>query len=83
MEQGRDKVKAMLESGRCRGNVKGVVESTECGGRVTEDGSIGVKTWLQIMCCTLAEEQGVLDSGGDKHGRHKGIVLSGERWVRD
>ena len=27
MERGRDKVKAMLESGRCRGNVEGV----ECG----------------------------------------------------
>ena len=23
-----------------------------------EDGSIGVRTWLQLMCCTLAEEQG-------------------------
>ena len=27
MERGRDQVEAMLESGRCRGNVKGV----ECG----------------------------------------------------
>ena len=34
------------------------VESTECSGRVMEDGSVGVRTWLQLMCCTLAKEQG-------------------------
>ena len=30
----------------------------ECSGQVTEDGSVGVRTWLQLMCCALAEEQG-------------------------
>ena len=29
-----------------------------CGVQVMEDGSIGVRTLLQLMCCTLAEEQG-------------------------
>ena len=29
MEQGRDEVKAMLESGRCRGNVKGVEQGVQ------------------------------------------------------
>ena len=40
------------ECWRCR------VESMECGGWVMENGSIGVRTWLQLICCTLAEEQG-------------------------
>ena len=40
------------ECQRCR------VESTECGGQVTEDGSVGVRTWLQLMYCTLTKEQG-------------------------
>ena len=26
----------------------------------TEDGSIGVRTWLQLMCCALTKEQGCL-----------------------
>ena len=39
------------ECRRCR------VESTECGGWVMEDGSVGVRTWLQLMCCTLTKEQ--------------------------
>ena len=56
----RDEVKAMPESRRCGGDVGGVcrVGSMECSVWKTEDGSIGVRTWLQLMCCTLAEEQG-------------------------
>ena len=34
------------------------VGSTECGVWKTEDGSVGVRTWLQLMCCALTEEQG-------------------------
>ena len=57
---------------------------TECRVQRTEDDSIGVRTWLQLMCYTLAREQGVLNFGGDKQGRHKEIVLSGGRLtVRD
>ena len=40
------------ECWRCR------VESMECSGWVMEDGSIGVRTWLQLMCCALTKEQG-------------------------
>ena len=40
---------------RCQGCRVG---STECSVQIMEDGSIGVRTWLQLMCCTLAEEQG-------------------------
>ena len=32
--------------------------STECNVQKIEDSSIGVRTWLQLMCCTLTEEQG-------------------------
>ena len=31
--------------------------SMECGVRNTEDDSVGVRTWLQLMCCSLTEEQ--------------------------
>ena len=51
--------------------------STECSVWKMEDSSVGVRTWLQLMCCTLAEEQCRPNFGGDKQGRHKGIVLSG------
>ena len=45
---------------------------------ITEDSSIGVRTWLQLMCCALAKKV-ILDFRGDKQERHKGIVLSGGR----
>ena len=32
--------------------------STECGVWKMEDGSIGIRTWLQLMYCALAKEQG-------------------------
>ena len=44
----------MPESRRCRGDVEGV----EWGAQNMEDGNVGVRTWLQLMCCALAEEQG-------------------------
>ena len=34
------------------------MESMECDVWKTEDGSVGVRTWLQLMCCALAKEQG-------------------------
>ena len=52
----KDKVRAMLESGRYGSKVRDVecrVQGTEYGGW-----SIGARTWLQLMCCTLAGEQG-------------------------
>ena len=33
------------------------VGSTEFSVRIMEDGSIGVRTWLQLMCCALVKEQ--------------------------
>ena len=43
----------------CFQMVEGIVgPSTECNVRKTEDSSVGVRTWLQLMCCALTEEQG-------------------------
>ena len=34
------------------------VGSTECDVQKMKDSSVRVRTWLQLMCCALAKEQG-------------------------
>ena len=52
--------------------------SMECGVQKIEDGSIGVRTWLQLMCCALAEEQRLsLISEKTSRGDTRGLYCQG------
>ena len=52
----------MPESRRYRGDVKGVEwGGMECNVWIMEDSSIGVRTWLQLMCCALLRNKVVLN----------------------
>ena len=57
------------ECRRCR------VGSTECSVQVMEDSSIGVGTWLQLMCCTLAREQGCPQFQSSQAGETQGDCI--------
>ena len=37
----------------------------ECSVQIMEDGSVGVRTWLQLMCCILADDRNEIVLHGD------------------
>ena len=55
------------------------VKIAECEVWIMEDYHIGVRAWLQLMCCALVpspENTVALNFGGNKQGRYKGVILS-------
>ena len=75
MEWGQDEVEATPESRRYRGDVG----SIECGVWNTEDYSIGVWTWFQLICCALTGEQGCPQSQRRQAGETQGdCIVRGE-----
>ena len=69
----------MLESGRCRGKCRRCrVESTGCGGQVTEDGSIRVRTWASTYVLRPCQGTGVsLISEEISRGDTRGLYCHG------
>ena len=66
----------MLESRSYGGDVD--VEGVEWGVQITEDSSVGVRTWLQLMCCNLTRLS--LISEGTSRGDKRGLYCWGIDW---